>query len=93
MKREQNGACTNKHTVNIDDRERITLSGIQDVLSYDDESVVMQSVLGQLTLDGEDLNIVKLNLDEGEVCVRGKLNALYYMEQQKGGTFLSRLFK
>lgn len=93
MKREQNNSCAGKHSVIIENRESVTLCGIEEVLSYDEESVIMQSIFGQLTLDGEGLNIVKLNLDEGEVCVNGKLNALYYMEQQKGGGLLSRLFK
>lgn len=80
------------HSVRIDDRSCITLCGIEEVISYDESSVIMQSCMGQLTLDGEELNIIKLNLDGGEVSVRGKLNALYYMEQKKGNGLLSRLF-
>ncbi|MBR5516292.1 MAG: sporulation protein YabP [Clostridia bacterium] len=93
MKREQSANCTKRHSVIAENRESIVLCGVDEVLSYDEESVVMQSVLGQLTIEGEGLNIVKLNLDEGEVCINGKLNALYYMEQQKGQGILSRLFK
>ena len=80
------------HSVRIENRSSITLTGIDEVVSYDEESVVMNSNMGQITLDGEGLNIVKLNLEEGEVCVNGKIGALYYMEQHKGSGLLSRLF-
>lgn len=81
-----------EHSVRLDARSNITLIGIDEVISYDEASVVMDSSMGQITIDGEGLNIVKLNLDEGEVCINGKLNALYYMEQRKGTGLLSRLF-
>lgn len=93
MKREQSSSCIQKHIVNIENRESVTLCGIDEVLSYDEATVVMQSVLGQLTVEGEELNIIKLNLDAGEVSINGRLSALYYMEQQKGGGLLAKLFK
>ncbi|MBE6686987.1 MAG: sporulation protein YabP [Ruminococcaceae bacterium] len=85
--------CQKEHSVSIENRELVTLTGITEVLSYDESAVVMQSNLGQLTLDGEGLNIVKLNLDDGEVSVSGKLFAVYYMEQRNSRGLFSRLFK
>lgn len=81
-----------KHCINIESREQINLTGIEEVISYDEKSIAMQSNLGQITLDGEGLNIVQLNLDDGEVAICGKLNALYYMEPRRGGGVFSRLF-
>lgn len=82
-----------QHAVSVKERAEIMLTGIEEVLSFDDSAIIMQSTMGQLTLDGCDLNIVKLNLDEGEVVVSGKLNGFFYMEQKKsGGSFFSRIF-
>ena len=93
MKREQKSDISGNHGISIENRESVTLYGIDDVLSYDEDSVVMQSIMGQLTIEGEGLNIIKLNLTDGELCITGRVTALYYMEQQKNGGFLSRLFK
>ncbi len=87
--------CKNqrKHSITVNDRGYISLTGIEEVLSFDENNIVMQSTMGQITLDGSTLNIVKLNLENGEVDIEGKLDAFYYMEQRKSSSVFSRLFK
>ena len=68
----------------------MTLTGIEDVISFDEESVIMKSSLGMMTVDGSELHIVKLELDSGNVTVEGKINSLFYTDaadkdSQKGG--------
>ena len=74
------------------DRSCLSLSGVEEVLCYDEKNIVMRTLLGQLTLDGEGLNIVQLSLNEGIVSVDGRIDALYYMEERGKKGILSRIF-
>jgi len=78
--------------ITLTDRQSVQLNGVEELICYDENNIVMQTSLGQLTLDGEGLNIVQLNLEEGIVSVEGRINALYYMEQREKKTLLSRIF-
>ena len=86
-----------KHMVSMENRERIAMTGIVDVLSFDEETVVVQTADGLLLLHGEGLHVGKLNLDDGEVLVDGLLSSLEYAEEGLGGKgkhgFLSRLLR
>ncbi|MBQ3182146.1 MAG: YabP/YqfC family sporulation protein [Clostridia bacterium] len=79
-------------SVSVTDRSSAVLTGVEEVISYDENNIVMQTSLGQLTLDGEGLNIVQLNLGEGIVSVEGRIDALYYMEQRERKSLFSRIF-
>ena len=79
-------------SVSVTDRSSAVLTGVEEVISYDENNIVMQTCLGQLTLDGEGLNIVQLNLGEGIVSVEGRIDALYYMEQRERKSLFSRIF-
>ncbi len=81
-----------RHSVTMTDRSSISLSGVEEVLCYDEKNIVMRTLLGQLTLDGEGLNIVQLSLNEGIVSVDGRIDALYYMEERGKKGILSRIF-
>ena len=80
------------HSVTVTDRSSVCLSGIEEVLCYDEKNIVMRTLMGQLTLDGEGLNIVQLSLNEGIVSVDGRIDALYYMEERGKKGILSRIF-
>ena len=81
-----------KHSITVTDRGSVSFTGIEEMVSYDENNIVMQTSMGQLTLDGSGLNVVKLNLSEGEVAVEGKVDALYYVEQTGKRSVFSRLF-
>lgn len=79
----------------LENREKLNVSGVNDVLSFDDQVVIMETELGLLTIKGENLKINKLNIDTTEVIVEGKINNLTYSEQQaksEGGIF-GKIFK
>ena len=80
------------HAISVTDRSSALLTGVAEVISYDENNIVMLTNMGQLTLDGEGLNIVQLNLGEGNVSVDGRINAFYYMEQREKKSLFSRLF-
>ena len=79
----------------IENREKITISGVTDVHSFDDEIVLAQTDLGILTMKGDDLKMNKLNLDNNELIVEGKISAVAYSDinQAKKTGFMNKLFK
>ncbi len=79
----------------IENREKITISGVTDVHSFDDEIVLAQTDLGILTIKGDDLKMNKLNLDNNELIVEGKISAVAYSDinQAKKTGFMNKLFK
>lgn len=81
----------------LENREKITISGVLDVLSFDDQIVIVETELGLLTIKGENLRINKLSLDTTEVIVEGKINDLSYSEKSSdksmGAGLLGKLFK
>ena len=80
----------------LENREKLNISGVLDVLSFDDQIVILETELGLLTVKGENLRINKLSLDTSEVTVDGEINQLAYSEKErieKGGGLLNKIFK
>ena len=72
------------HTLNLDDREVLTLGGITDVVSFDDSSALLMTTRGLLSLDGEGLHVIKLSVEEGQLMLEGRINALVYPDGVSG---------
>jgi len=81
----------------LENREKLSISGVNDVLSFDDQIVILETGLGLLTVKGENLRINKLSLDSEEVIIEGEINNLSYsekeMERKNGGSLLGKIFK
>ena len=80
----------------LENRGKLSISGVNDVLSFDDQVVMVETELGLLTVKGENLRINKLSIDTSEVIIEGDINALMYSEkdiEKKGGSLLGKLFK
>ena len=80
----------------LENREKLSISGVLDVLSFDDQIVILETELGLLTVKGENLRINKLSLDTSEVTIDGAIYQLAYSEKdsmEKGGGFLGKIFK
>ena len=72
----------------LENREKLSISGVLDVLSFDDQVVVVETELGLLNVKGENLRINKLSIDTSEVVVEGDIYSLVYSENnsnKKGG--------
>jgi len=80
--------------VMLENRQKLLVSGVIDVESFNEQYVIVHTDLGVLTVRGEGLHISRLNLDNGELNVEGDILSLEYSESDgsKGG-FFSRLFK
>lgn len=80
------------HHLILEDRERLTVSGVEEVESFDENTIVMDTAQGVLIVRGENLHIEKLSLDGGDLKVEGMVESLSYEEPRRsGGGFFSRL--
>lgn len=79
------------HNLSLENRGRLTLTGITDVVSFDDTFVLMHTPLGDLTVQGDHLQLKSLTPDGGTVTVQGQIDALSYQQPASGG-WLHRLF-
>ncbi len=86
-----------KHRVEMISREELKLSGVNDVHSFNDEGILLETTQGILTVGGEELRITKLNLEEGEVNLRGNINMLLYNDEtshkEKSESLFAKLFR
>ena len=80
------------HHILLEGREQLTVSGVEEVESFDENTIVMSTVKGTLVVRGEDLHIEKLSLDGGDMKVEGSVDSLTYEDDRRGsGGLLSRL--
>ena len=80
------------HRLILEEREHLTVSGVEEVESFDENLIVMDTAQGVLVVRGEDLHIEKLSLDGGDLKVEGTVESLTYEEDRRGrGGFFSRL--
>lgn len=80
------------HHVILEGREQLSVSGVEEVESFDENVIIMHTVQGTLVVRGEELHIERLSLDGGELKVEGTVESLSYEEDRpRGGGFLSRL--
>ena len=81
------------HRLELVGRERLVVTGVEDVERFDETGVVMSTSAGTLVVTGEELHIGKLSLDGGELHVEGRIDSVCYEDEgQSRGGFFSRLF-
>ncbi len=82
------------HNCILEDRKNLCISGVSNVGSFDEETIVAVTDYGELTVKGQNLHITKLSLEIGELCIEGNINALQYADVvEKSSSFLSRVFR
>lgn len=82
------------HNCILEDRRALSVSGVNDVGSFDEETIIAATEYGELTVKGEKLHITKLSLEIGELCIEGKISSLSYSDvPDKSGSFFSRVFR
>ncbi len=80
------------HELRLENREKLTVSNVQEVESFDENTVALLTGKGLLIIRGENLQLKSLSIDGGQVSVRGTVHSLDYEEPRKVGSFLKRLF-
>ena len=79
------------HKLQLSERKNLTMTGVTEVVSFDETCVVLQTSLGLLIVQGQQLSLKNLSLDGGQVAVDGTISALSYEEPRQSGW--RRLFR
>ena len=79
------------HKPQLNERKNLTMTGVTEVVSFDENTVVLQTSLGLLIVQGQQLSLQNLSLEGGQVAVEGTIGALSYEEPRQGGW--RRLFR
>ena len=79
-----------EHSLRLVGRAELTVTGVTEVSRFEEDGVLLQTDMGELTVQGEQLQLKELSLDGGRVAVSGSISALIYGRQQSGG-WLHRL--
>ena len=88
------GGLAAPHHVVIEDRKSLTVSGVEDVERFDENTIVLSTSRGAMVVAGENLHIEKLSLDGCDLKVDGDIDSVSYEEESAGrGGFLSRLLR
>lgn len=82
------------HNLVLEDRKKLSVTGVSDVDSFDEQTIVVMTDMGELTVRGGDLHINSLSIDMGELLIEGDIDSLTYSDvQAKGGGFFSKVFR
>ena len=77
----------------LEGRERLSISGVTDVLSFDEHEILADTTLGTLMTTGEDLHVERLSREAGELVITGKVDSMEYVDDRRQkGSFWSKLF-
>ena len=80
------------HCLTLRERRELTMTGVTEVVSFDDTAVVLQTSLGTLIVQGKELQLKTLSLEGGQVGVDGSVSALAYEEPRQAAGWKRRLF-
>ncbi|CCZ56122.1 sporulation protein YabP [Clostridium sp. CAG:1219] len=94
MEEKKINKITNQNLI-LENREKLSVTGVVDIHSFDDELVLAQTDLGIITIKGDDLKMNKLNLENNELIVEGQISAIAYSDvvSSKKSGFMNKLFK
>ncbi len=83
------------HNIILENRKKLSVSGVKDVESFNEEEIVLHTELGVLIIKGSSLHIGKLNMDNGEVSIDGSVDNCEYADESGRGSagLLARIFK
>ena len=83
---------TTAHTLSLSERKKLSLTGVVEVVSFDEQAVVLKTPLGNLVVQGDALQLKQLIPDGGNVAVEGEISSLTYEQLRHNGSWLNRLF-
>ena len=87
-------AQAKKHSVSLDNRKKMVLEGVSDVISFDEGGAMLETTCGRMAIEGEDMHVTVLNITDGKVEIDGKINGVYYIDNKpaaKRGLFGKRV--
>lgn len=81
------------HKLTLDERSRLTMTGVTEVVSFDDDAIVLRTSLGLLVVQGSGLKLKTLSLEGGQVAVDGRVSSLQYEEPRPERNLWQRLLR
>lgn len=80
------------HRLSLNERKELTVTGVTEVVSFDEEAVILKTSLGTLNVHGRQLQLKNLSTNGGQVEVSGNVTALIYQQTKPSGSWVRRLF-
>lgn len=93
---EEHAATKQPHNLILQNRKDLSVSGVTEVVSFDENTVVLITALGELTVRGFSLHISKTSVETGEVVLDGEIHELLYTNprgQKQSGSIFARMFR
>ena len=84
------------HSFTVSSRESMDIFGVREVISFDESNVTLMTFDGEMSIDGEGLRVGVLDTDSGRVLLSGKINSVYYFDDErdsKSHGFFGKLFR
>ena len=85
------GSVQESHSLRLTERKSLSVTGVTEGVRFDEDAVVLQTDMGMLTVQGEQLQLKELSVEGGRVTVEGTISALSYEAPRQSGSFLQRL--
>ena len=83
-----------EHSISLKERSSLVISGVDHIYSFNDKKVELLTSAGRLTVEGENLDMNKLNLEESRISVEGTINSINYTKEKKPEeNFFKKVFK
>ncbi|CEP91937.1 spore protein [[Clostridium] sordellii] len=83
-----------EHSIGLKDRSSLTISGVEHIYSFSDKKVEIRTTCGDMFVDGENLDMSKLSIDEKVITVTGTINGIVYSKaKEPQESFFKKLFK
>lgn len=80
------------HKITLSERKALTMTGVTEVISFDENTVALKTSLGEMTIHGQGLQLKNLSLEGSQVAMEGTIFAIIYEQNRKSGGALRRLF-
>ena len=80
------------HGLNLDERKKLSVTAVAEVVSFDEAEIVLRTSLGTLVVQGQELKLRQLTLEGGNVAVEGQIDSLVYEQTRQTGSVLRRIF-
>jgi sporulation protein YabP len=96
LRPEEKKRSPSRHSLQVDKREHVTVTGLIDVISFDEESVIGETEMGVIIIKGGNLHVNRINLESGELSVSGEIDGITYENPGSSGkakSLLGRMFK
>ena len=78
------------HTLNLEDRQKAMLSGVREVLAFDENQVILLTDSGEICMTGQNLHVIKLMVEDGQLSVEGHVDGIWYNEHKARRAWLRK---